>query len=373
MTAKTTTVGVLFGGQSAEHEISIKSTRALIKNLDRERFTPILIYISRDGRWHPVTEQDFQEDNFALGPGYGFLPWENKDAPHLDADFYFPMLHGPNGEDGKIQGLLEMSGKPFAGAGSVASAVAMDKVVSKHLFKSAGLKVGDFLYFETNDFPNIREQVSAQLGYPVFVKPSFMGSSIGISKANDDNQLKTALDLAFQYGSKVIIEKGLDVREIEVSVMGNSEIMVSRPGELIPYNEFYDYKDKYIDGKTTFHMPAHLDEETESKLRDMAGKAYKALFMNGMSRVDLFIEKNSGDIYINELNTIPGFTEISMFPKLWTLQDISFKELISRLIDYGFDYHRTQQAATNVPELDRAAPGSYNGTASGADKEAAPQ
>lgn len=166
-----------------------------------------------------------------------------------------------------------------------------------------------------------------------------MGSSVGITKVCREEQLKSALDLAFRYDRKILVEKALDIREIEVSVMGNDDIHVSRPGELIPHNDFYDYKDKYIDGKTTFYLPAHLEAETEEQVRRVAGKAYKALFLNGMARVDLFIEKSTGVIYVNEINTIPGFTEISMFPKLWTLEGISFTELITRLIDYGFAYY----------------------------------
>jgi D-alanine-D-alanine ligase len=174
-----------------------------------------------------------------------------------------------------------------------------------------------------------------------------MGSSVGISKIKEEAQLKAALDLAFRYDRKILIEKALEAREIEISVMGNDEIMISRPGELIPHKEFYDYDEKYIDGKTTFYMPARVDPELEENLRQIAGKAYKALFLNGMSRVDLFIEKNTGKIYVNEINTIPGFTEISMFPKLWTLQGISFTELVTRLIDYGFAYHNKHKAATD--------------------------
>jgi len=348
MANKIKKVAILFGGQSAEHDVSLNSTAALYRHLDKSRFSPLLIYISReDGRWRVMDETGFIQKDFSSKTGYSFLPWINQGFDKIEADIYFPMLHGPNGEDGKIQGLLELAGKPYVGANSVASVLAMDKVVSKILFQQAGLNIVDYLYFETNDPIRIKEAMARCFSYPVFIKPSFMGSSVGISKVKEEAQLKAALDLAFRYDRKILIEKALDAREIEISVMGNDEIMISRPGELIPHKEFYDYDEKYIDGKTTFHMPARVGPELEETLRQIAGKAYKALFLNGMSRVDLFIEKNTGKIYVNEINTIPGFTEISMFPKLWTLQGISFTELITRLIDYGFAYHEKHKAATD--------------------------
>jgi D-alanine-D-alanine ligase len=351
---KPVTVAVLFGGQSAEHDVSLKSTEALYTHIDKEAFQPLLLYISReDGKWRKIDEQAFVEKTFLSAPssypGYSFLPWLSCGCDELTADIYFPMLHGPNGEDGKIQSLLELAGKPYVGANSVASSLAMDKVVSKILFRDAGLNIVDFLFFqlESSDYKTIREKTAAGLGYPVFVKPSAMGSSVGVSRVDSESQMNAALDLAFRYDRKILIENALDAREIEVSVMGNDEIMVSRPGELIPHSRFYDYNDKYIDGKTTFHMPAKLEPAQEEKIRETAAKAYKSLFLNGMSRVDLFIDKTDGMIYINEINTIPGFTEISMFPKLWTLQGFSFTQLITRLIDYGFQYHATHHVSTD--------------------------
>lgn len=348
MANKIKKVAILFGGQSAEHEVSLKSTEALYNNLDKSKFTLLLIYISReDGRWRVMDETSFRQKDFYSKTGYSFLPWINQSVDKIDADIYFPMLHGPNGEDGKIQALLELAGKPYVGANSVASVLAMDKIVSKIMFQQAGLNIVDYLFFETNDFATIKEAITQRFSYPVFIKPSFMGSSVGISKVKEEEQLKAALDLAFRYDRKILIEKALDAREIEISIMGNNEIMISAPGELIPHKEFYDYDEKYIDGKTTFHMPAQVAPDLAENLRQTAGKAYKALFLNGMSRVDLFIEKNTGKIYVNEINTIPGFTEISMFPKLWSLQGISFTELVTRLIDYGFDYHQRHKISTD--------------------------
>lgn len=345
---KKTTVAILFGGQSAEHDVSLESTKALYHYIDKEKFTPLLIYIGRkDGKWRLIDEQHFIVKDFLTPASYSFLPWLNNHSHTLDADIYFPMLHGPNGEDGKIQSLLELANKPYVGANSLASALAMDKVVAKILFRSAGLNVVDFLYFENHQIDTIHETITKQLGFPVFVKPSSMGSSVGISKVDNPANLTAALDLAFRYDRKIVIEKAVNIREIEVSVMGNEQIMISRPGELIPRNEFYDYNDKYIDGATTFQMPAVLECEQEEEVRRIAGQAFKTLFLNGMSRVDLFIEKNTGTIYVNEINTIPGFTQISMFPKLWSLQDISFTDLITRLIDYGFQYHRQHKVSTD--------------------------
>ncbi|MCK4763343.1 MAG: D-alanine--D-alanine ligase [Candidatus Aminicenantes bacterium] len=339
MKNKKTTVGILFGGMSAEHEVSLKSAAAVYKNLDREKFIPTLVYIGKKGRWSKIDEDSFKKGEFPQSGGSSFIPWQNDAVDKIEADIYFPVLHGPNGEDGKIQGLFEMAGKPYVGADSFSSALAMDKGVAKFLFQKAGLKTPGFLLFTQNDGFAIKEQVEEKLFYPVFVKPCSLGSSVGISKAKNEGELQAAVDLAFKYDRKIIIELGLDAREIELSVMGNEEILVSPPGELNPGNEFYDYADKYLNGKTTFSIPAELEEQTVEKLQNMARKAFQALYLNGMSRVDFFIEKESGAVYINEINTIPGFTEISMFPKLWTVVGISFTQLVTRLIEYGFQYH----------------------------------
>lgn len=350
MSDKTKKVAIIFGGQSAEHEVSINSTRALYKYIDKEKFTPVLIYISRDGLWRVIDEQAFQNGDFSA-PGFSFLPWVTGTVPGLpsiDADIYFPMLHGPNGEDGKIQGLLEMAGKTYVGANSVSSALAMDKTVAKIMFNNAGITTARGVCFQSCDYDAARRTVAREFTYPVFVKPVFLGSAVGVSKVHDESQLKAALDLAFRYDHKILVEEYIDGREIEVSVMGNAEIMVSRPGELVPHNEFYDYNDKYVDGKTTFHIPAQLEKEQEEEIRRIAGKAYKTLYLNGFARVDFFLENDTGRILMNEINTIPGFTQISMFPKLWSLQGISFTQLITRLIDYGIRYHAGPKADTRL-------------------------
>lgn len=350
MNDKKIKVGILFGGMSAEHEVSLKSGAALFKNIDREKFIPILIYIDKEGRWCRVDEATFTGGDFSKTQCQSFLPWLNDRLDAFEADIYFPILHGPNGEDGRIQGLFEMAGKPYVGAGSFSSALAMDKGAAKTMFRDAGLKTPDFLIFREKNIGKIKEQVSQRLPYPLFVKPNSLGSSVGISKVKQEAELETAVNLAFKYDSRIIIETGVDAREIEISVMGNDDIMVSAPGELIPANEFYDYEDKYLAGKTAFKIPVQLDEKVEEHIKEMAKDAFRALFLNGMSRIDFFIENKTGDVYINEINTIPGFTEISMFPKLWISQGISFTELITRLIDYGFEYYKNQRFSCNWNE-----------------------
>ncbi len=341
------TVGIVFGGKSREHDVSIESAKAVCRNIDRHGYIPRLIYINRTGDWAFIEEEvllqsaSYQGTGLTKGmPGefFSISPWDKGSPLQSDIDIFFPVLHGPNGEDGKIQGIFEMAGKPYVGANSFSSGLAMDKGVSKLLFRDAGLKTPNFLIFTQDNQVGIKEAVSQQFTYPVFVKPCSLGSSIGITRVKEEGQLGPAAALAFQYDRKILIEQGVNAREIEISVMGNEEVRVSRPGELIPGNEFYNYADKYLDGKTTFHIPAKLDKNTEAEVQDMARRAYRALYLNGMSRIDFLVDRKSNDIYINEINTIPGFTEISMFPKLWQVEGISFTQLVSQLIAYGFEY-----------------------------------
>ena len=331
-------VGVICGGRSAEHAVSLMSARSIWEHLDRKKYEPLLIYINRAGEWARPGNTSFQEEELKKENFHSFLPWGASQAGAADADIYFPVLHGPNGEDGRIQGLLEMAGKPFVGAGSFSSQLAMDKVASKLLFAQAGLKQAAYLYFTENNHEQIREMVEKKLAYPLFAKPCSLGSSVGIRKVKSAEELLAAVDFAFGYDNKIIVEKAIDMRELEVSVMGNDEIMVSSPGELLPSREFYDYQDKYLEGRTQFRIPVRLGEEIEARVKRTAHKAYRTLFLNGYARVDLFLENGSGEVLVNEANTIPGFTAISMFPKLWEAQGISFAQLLDRLIGYGFDH-----------------------------------
>ncbi len=331
-------IGLIFGGKSAEHAVSLMSAKSIWENLDRNKYEPFLIYINRAGEWTLTENAGFKEDELKREEFLPFMPWSSSLIEAQDADIYFPVLHGPNGEDGRIQGLFEMAGRPFVGAGSLASQLALDKVASKMLFAQAGLPQAPFLHFGENIHEQIAELVHKKLGYPVFVKPSALGSSVGIRKAKNEGALLAAADIAFSYDNKIVVEKAIAMRELEVSVMGNEEILVSAPGELLPAHEFYDYEDKYLGGKTQFRIPVKLGEPTEARVKKTAHKAYRALFLNGYARVDLFLENGSNEVLVNEINTIPGFTTISMFPKLWEAQGIPFPKLLDRLIEYGFDH-----------------------------------
>jgi D-alanine-D-alanine ligase len=344
---KKTKVGLIFGGKSAEHSVSLMSAAAIYQHLDRERYEPSLIYINRAGEWCLTRNTGFKEEEYKKEKFHSFLPWSAEWAGAMEADIYFPVLHGPNGEDGRIQGLFELAGKPFVGADSLSSQLAMDKIVAKMLFARADLKMADHLCFTVNNHEQINELVGKKLSFPVFVKPCSLGSSVGISKAKDVKELSAAVDLAFSYDNKIVIEKAIAMRELEVSVMGNDEVLVSSPGEVLPAKEFYDYADKYLDGKTQFRIPVQLGDEVEARVKKTALKAYRALFLNGYARIDLFLEKGSNEVLVNEANTIPGFTAISMFPKLWQAQGISFSLLLDRLIDYGFDYFKKRKENVN--------------------------
>jgi D-alanine-D-alanine ligase len=341
-------VGLIFGGKSAEHAVALNSAAAIWQNLDKEKYEPFLIYINRAGEWCLTGNTSFKEEELKKEKFHSFMPWSSGWVGTMDADIYFPVLHGPNGEDGRIQGLFEMAGKPFVGAASFSSQLAMDKIASKMLFAHAGLKQAAYLYFTENNHEQIEELVEKKLGFPIFIKPCSLGSSVGIRKVKDKKMLLDAVDFAFGYDNKIVIEKAIEMRELEISVMGNDDIMVSSPGELLPSHDFYDYADKYLDGKTQFRIPVPLNDEIEARVKKTAHKAYRTLFLNGYARVDLFLENGSNAVLVNEINTIPGFTTISMFPKLWQAQGISFTRLLDRLIDYGFEFFNNRKE--NVDE-----------------------
>jgi D-alanine-D-alanine ligase len=269
---------------------------------------------------------------------FSFIPWRNNLSKVKKMDLLFPVLHGPNGEDGKIQGLLEMAQVPFAGANSFSSGLAMNKYISKILFLKAGLNTPKFLYFEENTPSEIIRECEKSLLYPIFIKPCSLGSSIGISKISHKSNLESSLDLAFKYDKAIIIEEAIDCLEVEVSVLGNQNLIISEPGQIIPHNEFYDYEDKYLQGKTEFLIPAPLDNNLVTEIKKITETAFRSHFLNGCSRIDFLIEKNTYKIFINEINTIPGFTDISMFPKLLNHSGITFKKLITRMIQLGFEY-----------------------------------
>ncbi len=322
-------VGLVFGGKSSEHKISIISARAIYKNLDKERFEVVLIGITKNGEFYTGEGVfDFLENGIV------------KDIKKVDCniltecDVIFPALHGPYGEDGTIQGMLEFLGIPYVGCGVEASAICMHKGVSRDLFKVAGIPQPDYIYFSKAQKKDAIEKVIKSFKLPVFVKPCRGGSSIGISKVKREEELENAIVKAFNFDSEVIVEEGVNVsKELEVAVLGNNELTVSPPGGLIPGDEFYTYKDKYIDTKTRFEIPANIPVDLKEKIRQMAEKAFKIVKGKGMARIDFLYNKETNSVLINEINTIPGFTEISMYPKLMALCGYPFEKLTAKLIE----------------------------------------
>ncbi len=312
-------VAVLYGGRSGEHEISLRSAESIIAGLDPAKYDVQRIFITPEGRWQPR----------ALSPEPGANP---------GIDVVFPALHGTFGEDGTVQGLLELAGLPYVGAGVLASAVAMDKEVTKRLLAERGLPVTEY-------FTVIRgHRGDSSLPFPLFVKPANLGSSVGISKVKDCAELEAALELAGQYDRKILVERGIAGREFECSVLGSEEPLAAIPCEVIPSREFYDYEDKYLLDAAKLIVPAPLTPGQTAEMRRLAVAAYQAVECEGMARVDFLMETASGQLYINEINTIPGFTSISMYPKMWEAAGVPFAELLDRLIDLALERHRIRQS-----------------------------
>ncbi|MGZ5554820.1 MAG: D-alanine--D-alanine ligase family protein [Candidatus Aminicenantales bacterium] len=347
--SKKITLALIFGGRSAEHEISLISACAVHKNLVRSKFEVRSIYITRGGLWKTVEAPSTDIEALERGPAFSFLPW-NAGPPVLGplADIYFPVLHGPFGEDGTIQGLLEMAGVPYVGAGVTGSALGMDKVLAKSVLRDHGLPVVPFKAFPEAEWTEgpaaVLRRIRRTLPLPLFVKPSNLGSSVGITKVTTYAGLPAALDTAFRYDAMALVEKGIIGRELELSVLGNESPEASLPGEVIPFRDFYDYNDKYIDGKTRFVIPAALPPRIVARIRTLGVAAFKALAASGMARVDFFLEKGTNRLYVNEINTIPGFTAISMYPKLWAASGLPFPRLLERLVELGFERHRNRKA-----------------------------
>ncbi|MFO7294759.1 MAG: D-alanine--D-alanine ligase family protein [Clostridia bacterium] len=346
-------VAVLFGGQSGEHEVSLMSCASVVKNMDRNKYDIYFIGITKTGRWllFEGDVEDIQSGRweatskpivFPGDPSFkGFFLVDN--PSHIyKVDVVFPIMHGPHAEDGTIQGLLELANIPYVGCDVVASSVAMDKAMAKAVFSSCGLPQGKYLVvlrqqFEQEPQPII-DAIESYLGYPCFVKPSNMGSSVGITKAHDRQELIEGLKEAGRYDRKLVVEAFINGREIECAVLGNNDPQASVLGEIIPCNEFYDYNAKYFDdGKSQLIIPADLPEEKAQEIRQLAVKAYKALDCSGMARVDFFVDKDTLEVFVNEVNTIPGFTRISMYPKLWEATGVPYSTLIDRLIELALD------------------------------------
>ncbi len=379
-------VGVLYGGRSGEHEVSLASAAAVFANLDRERYEPIAIRIEKDGRWvladRPPTAASAAEvieqarlegsrsrggrEIFLLprpgdetllaidrrGTGNGDLSPANVTELHLDV--IFPVLHGPYGEDGTMQGLLELANVPYVGAGVLASSVGMDKVTSKVIFAARKLLVADYELVLRGDWltdrAGVARRVAKRLGFPVFVKPANLGSSVGISKVKIADELAAAMDLAASFDRRIIVEAAVpDAREIEVAVLGNDTPEASVPGEIIPSREFYDYEAKYLDESSRTVIPADLKASDREAIRKMAVEAFRAIDCSGMARVDFLLSRSTGQIYINEANTIPGFTTISMYSKMWEASGLSYPALLDRLIALALERHaERQQLKTSV-------------------------
>ncbi len=354
-------VGVIFGGRSGEHEVSLMSAKGVIEALDRDKYEIVPIGITKEGRWlacgDPMlalstgTVAGSQPAALLAEPSQqGLMILETAKAQGAlravqagRIDVVFPVLHGPYGEDGTVQGLLELAGIPYVGAGVTASAVGMDKVLFKDVMRAHGLPVVPDLVIKRKTWEESPEQAVAdieeQLGYDVFVKPANLGSSVGISKAHSQEELRRALDEAARYDRKLLVERAVDAREIEISVLGNDDPQVSVPGEIVPGNEFYDYAAKYLDGTSQLLIPAPIPESTAKRAQQIAVEAYQAIDCAGMARADFLLDRKSGEIYISEVNTIPGFTSISMYAKLWEASGIPYTGLIDRLIQLALERH----------------------------------
>ncbi len=330
------TIAVLFGGRSGEHEVSLRSAASIIEALQKQDNVEVLpVKITREGTWLLNKYRVAILPDPAIG-GLLVLDGENS-GDILPVDVIFPVLHGTYGEDGTVQGLLELAGIPYVGAGVLGSSVGMDKIMMKAVLQQEGLPVGDYLWFSVYQWDankdDLLSQIEEKIGYPCFVKPSNLGSSVGISKVYDREGLAVAITDALRYDRRVLIERHLTGREVECSVLGNEEPSASVLGEVIPCNDFYDYKAKYLDDSSELVIPAKVSPEMEEKIKKMAIKTFLALDCAGLGRVDFFVDDEKGQVWVNEINTLPGFTSISMYPKLWEASGVSFEELIAELIN----------------------------------------
>lgn len=347
-------VGILFGGKSTEHEISILSARSVFEAVNRQKYDVSLIGIDKLGHWSYIEDQSLAISNDNQNP-LALIPGTMQDAINLvelhnsplqkrsHIDVIFPVLHGIYGEDGSIQGMLKVANIPYVGADVIGSAVGMDKDIMKRLLRDANINVSKFLIFHEYEKHDIDfEDVCAQIGLPFFMKPANTGSSVGVYKIKTQSDFQGALDKVFMYDRKIILEEFIEGREIECAVLGNEAPIASIAGEIIPHHEFYSYEAKYLDEQgATLKVPAEIDEQTTQRIQDLAIKTFRALCCSGMARVDFFLRKD-GEIFVNEINTIPGFTSISMYPRLWQASGISYPDLIDKLITLALDNFEKQ-------------------------------
>jgi len=366
-------VGVLFGGRSGEHEVSLASAASVIRGLDPEKYEAVPIGITKEGHWRigagaqkmlpevlrggqdvMMTADPTNASLVPLGGGAG-----SSGGQRLDV--IFPVMHGTYGEDGTIQGLLDLAALPFVGAGVLGSAIGMDKDVAKRLLQVAKIPVVPWVTVHRHNWERdpkkVQREIERAFKYPVFVKPAALGSSVGMTKVHSRAELAPALNLASEFAMKILVEKSVVAREIEVSVLGNNDPRASVPGEIVPHREFYDYTAKYLEEGTALIIPAKLKPAQVKKIQQLAVAAFRALELSGMARVDFFLEKKGGKLFLNEVNTIPGFTSISMYPKLWEATGIPFRELIDRLIALALEVQREKARTKYEIELPEGAGG----------------
>lgn len=355
--AKKIRVGIIFGGKSAEHEVSLRSAQTVISSLDPAKYEPVLIGVDKKGGWHlgqntprlgaeeaALSLPQGQDSAIALAPeSAGTLTPLSGGVVDAAVDVVFPIVHGPFGEDGTLQGLLKLANVPFVGPSVLGSAVGMDKDVMKRLLRDAGIPIGKFVVLRQGDAVNY-EAISAELGATVFVKPANLGSSVGVSKATDAASLEKAVAEAFLYDRKVLVEEFIPGREVECAVLGNEHPEASVVGEIIPQHEFYSYEAKYLDEMgALLEIPANIPQETSDMIRSLAIATFKALECEGMGRVDFFLCAD-GRVVVNEINTIPGFTSVSMYPKLWEASGVSYAELVDRLLTLAIERFEKEKA-----------------------------
>jgi D-alanine-D-alanine ligase len=367
-------VGVLFGGRSGEHEVSLASAASVIRGLDPDKYEAVPIGISKEGHWLigasaqrllPDVLRTGQRVMMAADPTDAILiPLDRSGVGHR-LDVVFPVMHGTFGEDGTIQGLLDLAGLPFVGAGVLGSAIGMDKDVAKRLLQVAKIPVVPWITVHRHEWERdpqpIQRAIETKFKYPVFVKPATLGSSVGMTKVHSSAELAHALSLAAEFATKILVERAVVAREIEVSVLGNDDTQASVPGEIVPHREFYDYAAKYLEDGTQLLIPAVLKPAQTKQIQKYAVAAFRALELSGMARVDFFLEKKGGKIFLNEVNTIPGFTSISMYPKLWEASGIPFRELIDKLIQLALEQHAEKARTKYAIELPEGSGGALAG------------
>ncbi|MBP3359625.1 MAG: D-alanine--D-alanine ligase [Clostridia bacterium] len=340
---------VIFGGRSPEHDISRKSVTSIIRNMDKSKYNLHIVGITKDGRWllytgscNKIESGEWEKEEESLKKAIispdtsdgGLLVFEESGVRHIKLDCIFPVLHGEYGEDGTIQGLFELSGVKYVGVGVAGSANSMDKTLTKVVMKNAGIPQADWVTVTcSDDFYDKLYEIETKLGYPCFVKPATTGSSVGVGKAVDRNSLENAINLAMKYSRKVLVEENIDGHEVECSVLGNENPAAGEVGEIVPAVEFYDFDAKYNDNSTKLHIPAELPEAVREQVRSLAVSAFRAIDGSGLARVDFFVRKSDNKVILNEINTMPGFTNISMYPKLWEACGLKYSDLLDRLVE----------------------------------------